>query len=107
MATIALIRSASVGVRPVVGSGVTSPTEKTPNCISISIPCPGGCVCNHPARTRGPPGSCPDRARRHTPLPLERRAERERVGVADPTGHRGDRDPRVREVLGGEGGWAG
>ena len=28
--TIALIRSASVGVRPVVGSVVTSPTLKTP-----------------------------------------------------------------------------
>lgn len=30
---IASIRSPSVGVRPVVGSGVTSPTEKIPNCI--------------------------------------------------------------------------
>ena len=29
----ALIRSASVGARPVVGSGVTSLTEKTPNCM--------------------------------------------------------------------------
>ncbi len=48
MATIALIRSASVGVRPFVGSGVTSPTEKMPNCISISIPASGSCVCNHP-----------------------------------------------------------
>jgi hypothetical protein len=36
MAIIDLIRSASVGVRPVVGSGVTSPTVKTPNCISRS-----------------------------------------------------------------------
>ena len=31
--TIALIRSASVGVRPVVGSVVTSPTVKIPNCM--------------------------------------------------------------------------
>src|SRR5690606_12236131 len=31
--TIAWIRSASDGTRPVVGSGVTSPTEKTPNCM--------------------------------------------------------------------------
>src|SRR5688572_15079755 len=30
---MAWIRSASVGVRPVVGSVVTSPTEKIPNCI--------------------------------------------------------------------------
>src|SRR3954447_4152125 len=36
MVVIALIRSASVGVRPVVGSGVTSPTVKIPNCITIS-----------------------------------------------------------------------
>src|SRR5690606_33858395 len=35
MVTIALIRSASVGVRPVVGSGVTSPTLKIPNCIGV------------------------------------------------------------------------
>ena len=34
MVTIALIRSDSVGVRPVVGSVVKSPTLKTPNCIS-------------------------------------------------------------------------
>jgi hypothetical protein len=34
MLTIAAIRSASLGVRPVFGSGVTSPTLKTPNCIS-------------------------------------------------------------------------
>jgi hypothetical protein len=34
MATIALIRSCSVGVRPVVGSVVTSPTVKIPNCIA-------------------------------------------------------------------------
>src|SRR3978361_426685 len=34
IATIALIRSASVGVRPFVGSGVTSPTEKMPSCMS-------------------------------------------------------------------------
>jgi hypothetical protein len=31
--TVALIRSASVGVLPVVGSVVTSPTVKIPNCI--------------------------------------------------------------------------
>ena len=34
MVTMALIRSASVGVRPVVGSVVTSPTVKIPNCMS-------------------------------------------------------------------------
>ena len=37
MATIDLIRSCSVGVRPVVGSVVTSPTVKIPNC--IAAPC--------------------------------------------------------------------
>ena len=36
MATIALIRSCSVGVRPVVGSVVTSPTVKIPNCIALT-----------------------------------------------------------------------
>ena len=36
MATIALIRSASLGARPVVGSVVTSPTVKIPNCMSHS-----------------------------------------------------------------------
>src|SRR5690625_298294 len=34
MRTIALMRSPSVGVRPVVGSGVTSLTEKIPNCMT-------------------------------------------------------------------------
>ena len=38
MATIAAIRSASLGVRPVVGSVVTSPTLKTPNCMTRSLP---------------------------------------------------------------------
>ena len=38
MVTIAAIRSASLGVRPVVGSVVTSPTLKTPNCITRSLP---------------------------------------------------------------------
>ncbi len=37
MATIDVIRSCSVGVRPVVGSVVTSPTVKIPNC--IAAPC--------------------------------------------------------------------
>src|SRR5690606_25793118 len=37
MATMALIRSRSVGVRPVVGSGVTSPTLKIPNCIPLTL----------------------------------------------------------------------
>src|SRR4051812_35565446 len=36
IATTALIRSASVGVRPFVGSVVMSLTEKIPNCISSS-----------------------------------------------------------------------
>jgi len=36
MVTIALIRSASVGVRPVVGSVVASPTVKIPNCMAYS-----------------------------------------------------------------------
>ncbi len=35
--TMALIRSRSVGSWPVVGSGVTSPTVKTPNCITNSL----------------------------------------------------------------------
>jgi hypothetical protein len=39
---MALIRSASLGVRPVVGSGVTSPTENTPNCIGFLL---DSCVC--------------------------------------------------------------
>ena len=34
IAIVALIRSCSVGVRPVVGSGVTSPTVKMPNCMA-------------------------------------------------------------------------
>src|ERR1700683_3874227 len=33
-ATIALMRSCSVGMRPVVGSAVTSPTVKIPNCMA-------------------------------------------------------------------------
>ena len=36
IATVALIRSASLGVRPVVGSVVTSPTVKMPNCMKIA-----------------------------------------------------------------------
>jgi hypothetical protein len=36
MARTALIRSASLGVRPVVGSGVMSLTEKIPNCMFVS-----------------------------------------------------------------------
>ena len=38
MVTIAWMRSASVGVRPVVGSGVTSPTLKIPNCMLAHPP---------------------------------------------------------------------
>ena len=38
MATMALMRSCSVGVRPVVGSGVTSPTLKIPNCMVAHPP---------------------------------------------------------------------
>ena len=38
IATIALIRSVSVGVRPLVGSVVRSLTEKTPNCIVVLRP---------------------------------------------------------------------
>src|SRR6202050_5503113 len=34
IATIALMRSCSVGVRSVVGSVVTSPTVKIPNCMA-------------------------------------------------------------------------
>ena len=37
MVTIAWMRSASDGVRPVVGSGVTSPTVNTPNCIELLL----------------------------------------------------------------------
>ena len=39
--TWAVIRSCSVGVRPVVGSVVTSPTVKMPNCMMGTLPC--GC----------------------------------------------------------------
>src|SRR4051812_1484492 len=38
ISTVALIRSCSVGVRPVVGSGVTSPTVKMPICMSAHCP---------------------------------------------------------------------
>src|SRR3954454_9411085 len=38
ISTVALIRSCSVGVRPLVGSGVTSPTVKIPNCMSYLLP---------------------------------------------------------------------
>lgn len=41
MATVFLIRSCSVGVRPVVGSVVTSPTVKIPNCIVLTSRVPG------------------------------------------------------------------
>lgn len=34
MASIALMRSCSPGTRPVVGSAVTSPTVKIPNCMA-------------------------------------------------------------------------
>jgi len=37
IAIVALIRSCSVGVLPVVGSVVTSPTVKIPNCIACSL----------------------------------------------------------------------
>ena len=37
MVTIAWIRSASPGVRPLVGSVVMSLTEKMPNCMSVSV----------------------------------------------------------------------
>ena len=40
MRVIDSMRSASLGVRPVVGSGVTSPTLKMPNCMTASW-----CVC--------------------------------------------------------------
>jgi len=36
--TIAVIRSCSVGIRPLVGSTVTSPTLNTPNCILTPPP---------------------------------------------------------------------
>ena len=39
MATAALMRSCSVGTRPVVGSGVTSPTEKMPSCMITPNDC--------------------------------------------------------------------
>src|SRR3954471_24972213 len=35
IAIVALMRSCSVDVRPVVGSGVTSPTVKMPSCMSL------------------------------------------------------------------------
>src|SRR3954463_9586165 len=35
--TIALIRSCSLGVLPLVGSVVTSPTVKIPNCMTCSL----------------------------------------------------------------------
>src|ERR1700679_60076 len=45
IATIALMRSCSVGVRPVMGSVVTSPTVKIPNCMAapaVLVPGPTG-----------------------------------------------------------------
>src|SRR6478735_9915580 len=59
MATMALIRSRSVGVRPVVGSGVTSPTLKIPNCMTAHPP---GCL-----RFNYTPGTA-DRPRLFRPL---------------------------------------
>ena len=49
IATMARTRSSSVGVRPVVGSVVTSPTVKTPNCICVmaGVYTIDGCVCNY------------------------------------------------------------
>src|SRR5699024_11431179 len=43
MATMDLIRSCSVGTRPVVGSGVTSPMVKTPNCMLLTLQ--SLCIC--------------------------------------------------------------
>ena len=42
IATVFLIRSCSVGVRPVVGSVVTSPTVKMPNCMETPDPLEAG-----------------------------------------------------------------
>src|SRR6476646_7034932 len=44
--TMPSIRSCSVGARPVVGSGVTSPTLKIPNCILV----PGSAGFDGPCR---------------------------------------------------------
>nr|BFE71509.1 hypothetical protein GCM10020092_048100 [Actinoplanes digitatis] len=41
IATIDLIRACSVGARPFVGSGVTSPTVKIPNCMTAPELRPG------------------------------------------------------------------
>ena len=51
MATIAAIRSASEGVRCVVGSVVTSPTVKIPNCMKSSWRSDGRSPCIRPAST--------------------------------------------------------
>src|SRR3982751_6012316 len=48
ISTVALIRSCSVGVRPVVGSGVTSPTVKMPNCMSLPLVQRDRCAFNYP-----------------------------------------------------------
>ena len=50
IATVALIRSCSVGVRPVVGSVVTSPTVKIPNCMMLR---PGSCLFNYTNKRPG------------------------------------------------------
>src|SRR5699024_8234458 len=58
--TIALMRSPSVGVHPVVGSGVLSLTEKIPNCMtaptsaSIEVASPEAIMGNSGGRQRIP-----------------------------------------------------
>src|SRR3954470_3866546 len=72
IATVALIRSCSLGVRPVVGSAVRSPTVKIPNCMVCSST--DGSRCNHlnrgealgiPAASVGWPPVGRSDARRH------------------------------------------
>src|SRR5699024_3811572 len=46
MATMDLIRPCSVGTQPVVGSGVTSPMVKTPNCMLLTLQ--SLCICIDP-----------------------------------------------------------
>src|SRR3954471_11910307 len=100
IATVALMRSCSVGVSPVVGSVVTSPTVKMPNCMARSfslvfnyLPQPeqqagysrGYCRQRAHARTSHVPGERPAGEGDRQPLPrlvLRRRSHVRRAARA-------------------------
>src|SRR5213593_4216055 len=73
--TMALIRSRSLGVTPVVGSIVTSPTEKIPNCITLILSkvVSNSTTASNSTRSLGIP-------------PREGEEEREPAGADEPAG---------------------